>query len=68
MNKEIKSVIKGEYSNPKLDEFMSDVLYYAVINLDMSYYMNLVKLREQVITDRYFENIYEQEETTTLGL
>lgn len=68
MNKEIKTVIKGEYSNPKLDEFMSDALYYAVINLDMSYYMNLVNLREQVITDRYFEKMYENNEETTLGL
>ena len=68
MNKEIKNVLKGEYNNPKLDKYMSDVLYRSMLNLDMSYYVNLVQLREQVITDQYFENLYENNEENTLGL
>ena len=67
MDKEIKNVVDGKYSNVALDNYMSDALYLSLITLDMSHYMNLLKLRESVITDAYTDT-YEHNEETTLGL
>jgi len=67
MNKEIKNVVNGGYSNSALDNYMSDVLYVSLLTLDMSRYMNLIKLRESVITNEYIDN-YEHNEENTLGL
>ena len=67
MSNEIKKVLNGEYKNPKLDNYMDDLLYASIITLDLSAYMNMRALRTSVITDDYR---YEQEqvEENILGL
>lgn len=68
ISKEIKSVIKGEYCNPRLDAYMNDLLLHSMLNLDMSAYMKARQLRTGVICDRYYEKLEEQNNEIGFGL
>ncbi len=68
MSEEVKRVLSGEYNNPDLDVLMGDVLQVAIVNLDMSFYMSLLKLRTNVIMDDYLESEYINQEDSGLSL
>ena len=65
IREEVKTVLNGEYNNPKLDAYMGDVLLHSILTCDMSAYMNLIALRKGVICDRYVKI---QEHDTEAGL
>ncbi|MBO5910130.1 MAG: hypothetical protein J6Q15_01330 [Clostridia bacterium] len=67
IGKEVKSVLKGEYNNPKLDCYMEDLLLHSILTCDMSAYMCARSLRTQTICDT-FEDIYEHHEDNGLSL
>ena len=68
ISKEVENVIKGEYCNPKLDAYMGDLLMHSILNLNMSAYMNARQLRTNVICDRYYEKLQEQNSEIGFGL
>ena len=57
IGKEVKSVLKGEYKNPKLDNYMNDLLIHSILTMDMSAYLRARNLRTNTICDT-FEDIY----------
>lgn len=67
ISNEIKSVLKGEYSNPQLNDYMEDLLLHSILTLDMSAYMCARTLRTQTICDT-FEDIYTHQEEDGLTL
>ena len=60
MSEEVKNVVKGEYSNQKLDNYMEDLLLHCILTLDMSAYMRMRNLRTQVICGG-FEFVQQEE-------
>ncbi|MBQ7798117.1 MAG: hypothetical protein IJ371_03240 [Clostridia bacterium] len=65
IGKEVKSVLKGEYNNPKFDVYMEDLLLHSILTCDMSAYMCVRNLRTQTICDT-FEDVYEHNEENNL--
>jgi hypothetical protein len=61
IGKEVKSVLKGEYNNPKLDAYMEDLLIHSILTCNMSAYMSARALRTQTICDT-FEDVYLQQQ------
>lgn len=57
IGKEVERVIKGEYSNPKMDAYMDDLLLHSMLTLDLSTYINMRKLRTNSICDNYYEKL-----------
>ena len=67
ISNEIKSVLKGEYLNQKLDNYMEDLLLHSILTLDMSAYLRVRALRTQTICDT-FEDVYINQEESGLTL
>lgn len=65
----IEKVLNGEYNNPKLDRYMANLLNVSILlSLDMSAYMNVMKLRENIIECDYLEKQFNSNKENDLGL
>ena len=64
----IEKVLNGEYNNPKLDRYMANLLNVSILSLDMSAYMNVMKLREKIIEYDYLEKQINSNKENDLGL
>ncbi len=64
----IEKVLNGEYNNPKLDRYMANLLNVSILSLDMSAYMNVMKLREKIIEYDYLEKQFNSNKENDLGL
>ena len=68
ISKEVEMVLNGEYCNPELDARMGDMLLDSISRCDISAYMNWYELRTNVICDRYYEKLQEQNSEIGFGL